>query len=160
MGITGVVLLMWINNIKYAHHQAVRWCSVCTCSSTSVCLLWLQRACRWWRHWSPGRPGCRGWTVYTAEEVSSLANRLQETISFIRSELMNYKISSLVLVLLLSHCFCCLFFFIPIDHLFIHQTVFNHLQGALKKHIAYLCPWQEARSGHPRPPRLLWTSAV
>lgn len=48
---------------------------------------------------------------------------------------MNYKIRSLALVLLLSHCF-----FIHIDHLFINQTVFNHLQGALKKHIAYLCP--------------------
>lgn len=71
----------------------------------SVCLLWLQRACRWWRHWSPGRPGCRGWTVYTAEEVSSLANRLKETINFLTSEMMNYKIHSLVLVLLLSHCF-------------------------------------------------------
>lgn len=52
--------------------------------------------------------------------------------------MMNYKIHSLVLVLLLSHCFFC--FFIHIDHLFINQTVFNHLQGALKKHIAYLCP--------------------
>lgn len=53
---------------------------------------------------------------------------------------MNYKIRSLVLVLLLSHCFFVCLFFIHIDHLFINQTVFNHLQGALKKHIAYLCP--------------------
>ncbi len=92
---------------------------ICLC----VCSPWLQRACQWWTHWSPGRPGCRGWTVYTAGEVSSLANRLKTKSPVSSAFIWTENTLDSKRVFFSFYHFKCLFpSFVPIVMAFLHRS--------------------------------------